>query len=530
MRDCPFPVLLMLLSLSIMLIGMALVIDDNDFGVLMMEKQFPKLLQTKRKLNNSYETEIDFYFYNITNPIEVERGNKAKTEPVGPFRYVKNFIQTNEFNKDKTIHKFRLQSNYHLVGENKVKITTFNGPKLITTNLLGKLPQLMQETLAIMITLQEPSSLVTKTANEILFGYDDPLLLAANAYFGELFFPGIQFGYFLPQNQTSIDLSVKIDNIENFGNVLTFNGEPVKEPNATLGLTFAPIINQTQITVFDPFLCQSLTYTLNETEPSFVTDNHKYTSDFDKVDISQCIQSKFGHAAPITISQPKGHKSYIKVDPITGIVYKRLKRYKLSLVDKPILWFEERTMLKLDKRRNLYWNTILPFSSIVRVSRYLYLASGITFMIMLSSMLWPLKSEDRLPGDYDFYNQVYASSESDQSLIDNQIEEIEEDCETRVQNWLASGGEYSDDSLMDESLPTDIATPTTTVTEEILGQEESPSPPKNNLRSLVRHWEILSQDQIQISRTQNRSRSTGIWIIFKLAYFYRARRSLEGQD
>ena len=523
MRDCPFPVLLMLLSLSIMLIGMALVIDDNDFGVLMAKKNFPKLLQVKQKLNNSYETEVDFYFYNITNPEEVERGNQAKTEQVGPFRYVKNPIRIDDFNKDKTVHKFRQKPNYHSLKENQAKITTFNGPKLIVTNLLSNLPQLMQETLAIMIKLQEPTAVVTKTANELLFGYEDSLLQAADSYFGELFFPGIQFGYFLPQNQTSIDLTVKIDNVENFGNVITFNGEPVNQPNQTLGLTFAPINNETQITIFEPFLCQSLIYTLNETEPSFVTDNYKYTSDFDKIDLSQCIQSKFGHAAPITISQPKERKSYIKMDPMTGIVYKRLKRYELSLVDNPILWFEERTTLKLDSRRDLYWNTILPFSSIVRVTRYLYLASGIIFMIMLSSMLWPSKTDDRLPDDYDFYNQVYASSESDQSLIDNQIEEIEEDCETRVQNWLA---EFSEDSLMDESLPTDIATPTTTVTEDVLEQEESPSPPKNNLRPLIRHWEILSQDQIQISRTQNRTRSTGIWIICKLAYFYRARRSL----
>ena len=98
MRDCPFPVLLMLLSISIMLIGMALVIDDNDFGVLMAKKHFSQLLQVKQKLNNSYETEVDFYFYNITNPEEVERGNQAKTEQVGPFRYVKNPIRIDDFN------------------------------------------------------------------------------------------------------------------------------------------------------------------------------------------------------------------------------------------------------------------------------------------------------------------------------------------------------------------------------------------------------------------------------------------------
>ena len=115
----------------------------------------------------------------------------------------------------------------------------------------------------------------------------------------------------------------------------------------------------------------------------------------------------------------------------------------------------------------------------------------------------------------------------------DEIDIVEQDCETRVNTWLQavdSSEVSSESTVQDSAIPnTDQNTVTeehtgkltsldpilnkfeesqATLTEETTEEPLPESPPKTGLGSLVRHWEILSQDQIQISRNQNRTRST----------------------
>ena len=135
------------------------------------------------------------------------------------------------------------------------------------------------------ISLQEPTKLVTKSPHELLFGYDDVLLEATNGYFGDLFYPGVQFGYFLPQNQTSPEIIISTDTIDDFGTVKYFQGQhevpfwPNKKDQqirGSNGLIFSPLQNSTELFAFDPFLCKSVKYTQIESEQSFITNNMKF--------------------------------------------------------------------------------------------------------------------------------------------------------------------------------------------------------------------------------------------------------------
>ena len=73
--------------------------------------------------------------------------------------------------------------------------------------------------------------------------------------------------------------------------------------------------------------------------------------------------------------------------------------------------------------------------------------------------------------DYDFYNQIYDSDDSDQSLIEgDEIDVVEQDCETRVNTWLQS---VDSSEVSSESTVQDSAIPNTdqnTVTEEHTGK------------------------------------------------------------
>ena len=116
MRNCPLPLLLALLSLSIMLIGMALVIDDNDFGAELARRRWPELLRAKRELERGhYETEIDFYLFNVTNAGEVEHGNEPVMETVGPYKFRSEEVKSEEHGYDVTLDNFNLASNYQSV-------------------------------------------------------------------------------------------------------------------------------------------------------------------------------------------------------------------------------------------------------------------------------------------------------------------------------------------------------------------------------------------------------------------------------
>ena len=244
-----------------------------------------------------------------------------------------------------------------------------------------------------------------------MFGYNDVLLEATNGYFGDLFYPGVQFGYFLPQNQTSPEIIISTDTIDDFGTVKYFEGRQEvpfwpdnkdQQIRGTNGLTFSPLRNSTELFVFDPFLCKSVKFDQEESEQSFITDNIKFILDLEaeQLDISKCINMKFHSEAPIVISKPRSLDSYLKLDPITGIVYKKVTRFQVNLATDstlPILWFEEKVSLKRNVKRRIYWSTVLPIASLNYITRYFYLGAIISFLFGIAGVLWPRKT-DRLPG------------------------------------------------------------------------------------------------------------------------------------
>ena len=109
---------------------------------------------------------------------------------------------------------------------------------------------------------------------------------------------------------------------------------------------------------------------------------------------------KFHNEAPIIISKPHDRDSYLKLDPITGIVYKKVTRFQVNLQANstlPIFWFEEKVSLKRNVKRRIYWSTVLPIASLNYISRYFYLGAIISFLVGIAVVLWPRKT-DRLPG------------------------------------------------------------------------------------------------------------------------------------
>lgn len=162
--------------------------------------------------------ETTFYLFNITNPQEVRRGEPYILDEIGPFVYKKYDRRENleyAMNKQSIIYDSNV---YYIFNEEKsighpkdFNLTMANIPLVSTLKSVEQKPTMVAKMLK--VALQRlPSSIsnifIHRTADEILWGYEDPLLAALHKSAPEMvpssYFQLQHNDTFTPENEISI--------------------------------------------------------------------------------------------------------------------------------------------------------------------------------------------------------------------------------------------------------------------------------------------------------------------------------------
>lgn len=254
-----------------------------------------------------------FYFYNITNPSEVENnGAKPNLVEIGPFVYRLKIHNTPVINPNGTISFYRNRTwifdRQASVMDENTTIHTINAPLVIALNWIGKLNWAMRQILEQALRLVDHGFIIERSIKELTFlGYNDTLM-EAGAYVNPTATAGYngKFGYFHHKNGTSdylytiysgvndinkVNLLTRIngvDKLDIWADETSENHDCNRFNDSTLGEMFPAKRNsQTKsIKIFTPDLSRTLSFTYQKSHFLFerletwkyLFSNHNFAS------------------------------------------------------------------------------------------------------------------------------------------------------------------------------------------------------------------------------------------------------------
>ncbi|XP_028172465.1 scavenger receptor class B member 1 [Ostrinia furnacalis] len=220
------------------------------------------------------------YIFNVTNPQGfLENGEKPKLVEVGPFVYREDMEKVNiKFHDNDTVtfqHNKILRFVPELSVDKAQKLVVPNIPLLTVTsfspNLAGFLFNLLVSGLA--ITYKDRAKpFVQVTAEQLVFGYDDPLVTLAHYFYPKGKRPNSQMGLLLARNGTLDEVETIYTgqkSMERFGYIDKINGldhlphwkeRPCNNIRASEGSFFPPraVTKSDIVHVYDKDLCRIL--------------------------------------------------------------------------------------------------------------------------------------------------------------------------------------------------------------------------------------------------------------------------------
>ncbi|XP_034827962.1 scavenger receptor class B member 1 [Maniola hyperantus] len=222
------------------------------------------------------------YIFNVTNPQGfLENGEKPKLNEVGPFVYREDMEKVNiKFHDNDTVsyqHNKILRFVPELSVDKTQKLVVPNIPLLTVTSFSPNLPTWLFNVLVtgLAITYRDRSKpFVQITAEELVFGYDDPLVTLAHYFYPKGKRPNSQMGLLLARNGTleevhTINTGQRLDK---FGYLDKLNGldhlpywrdSPCNNIKASEGSFFPPpaTTKDKTVYVYDKDLCRIMPFT-----------------------------------------------------------------------------------------------------------------------------------------------------------------------------------------------------------------------------------------------------------------------------
>ena len=235
-----------------------------------------------------------FYFFNITNPQEIERfGAKPNLKEIGPFTYRMYLNKTRvTFNPNGTV-TYREKKTWYFrrdlsVADESQIVTTLNGPLALTLTLIQSAPSAVRVIVNLALEALTEGFFIKRSVKQLLFqGYPDVL-----TSFAPLMNPDItqytsgRFAWLIGKNATDdgiFNVFTGVDDIETFNLIDNFKNlsqlpywltqECNSFKGATNGEARPPLAGETSVRIFHPDLCRILELEYNNTHIADGTDD-----------------------------------------------------------------------------------------------------------------------------------------------------------------------------------------------------------------------------------------------------------------
>ncbi|CAH8451988.1 unnamed protein product [Heterobilharzia americana] len=207
-------------------------------------------------LEPSVPVYAQFYFFNLTNPIEFQAGQKPCVQQLGPYTYREKRMKIN-ISIDNELISYREIRQYYFDANlsNGTEMDLITGVNLAFISIAAKMnsvPWFIDRIVEQIEKYFHDGLILTKTVNELLWGYEDEFLKALSKI--GLAIPTTHIGLLMNINNTVSDY-VTVDNgrinSSMVGQIVKFHG------NETLSYWTTPtanMINGSDGTIFHPFI------------------------------------------------------------------------------------------------------------------------------------------------------------------------------------------------------------------------------------------------------------------------------------
>ncbi|KAM4527640.1 lysosome membrane protein 2c [Odontesthes bonariensis] len=388
-------------SILILILGISLVLSDV----------FPHFIQSVVKtevvLKNGTETfeawedppapiYMQFYFFNVTNPLEVLEGDRPAVMEIGPYTYREYRPMEQVAFQDNGTKVTAVNTKTYIFQRNMSRgpesdlIRTVNIPAMTVMEQVKNSPLEARVVSDYMKSTGE-GLFSTHTVGELLWGYEDNLLKALKLLKPEL---DDVFGLFYKSNASNDGTYVFFtgqQNYKDFARVATWRDESslnwwtsdeCNMINGTNGASFHPIITKNEaLYMFSSDLCRSL-YALYEDDVTvrgipgyrFVPPSEVFANrTVNPANAGFCVPagnclgsgllnvSACKQGAPIIMSSPhfyqaddkfvqdvfgmepkkEQHQTAIDINPITGIILQAAKRLQINVYVEKISTFSQ---------------------------------------------------------------------------------------------------------------------------------------------------------------------------------------------
>uniref|UniRef100_A0A2K5EF87 Scavenger receptor class B member 2 n=1 Tax=Aotus nancymaae TaxID=37293 RepID=A0A2K5EF87_AOTNA len=351
-----------------------------------------------------------FYFFNVTNPEEILRGETPQVEEVGPYTYreLRNKANIQFGDNGTTIsavsNKAYVFERDQSVGDPKVDlIRTLNIPVL--TVIEWSQVHFLREIIEAMLKAYQQKLFVTHTVDELLWGYKDEILSLIH-----VFRPDISpyFGLFYEKNGTNDGDYVFLtgeDNYLNFTKIVEWNGK------TSVYITFSDYESVQGLPAFRYKVPAEILANTSDNAGFCIPEGNCLGSGVLNVSICK-------NGAPIIMSFPhfyqaderfvsaiegmhpnkEDHETFVDINPLTGIILKAAKRFQINIYVKksddfvetgdirtmvfPVMYLNESVLI--DKETASRLKSVINTTLIITNIPYIIMALGVFFGLVFT--------------------------------------------------------------------------------------------------------------------------------------------------
>ncbi|XP_053317639.1 lysosome membrane protein 2 [Spea bombifrons] len=379
------------LSLLLLIVSIALLISHTFMDTVERRVKQATVLKNGTEvyedwINPPPPIYMQFYFFNVTNPLEILSGEKPIVQEIGPYTYREyrprenvSFLDNGTAVSATTPKTYVFEPDKSVSDPHEDLIRTVNIP-VVTILEMTKDNKVLKPVVEGVLKTYNEGMFVTRSVHELLWGYRDPLLSKVHVFNHSI---SPDFGLFYEMNTTDdgeyVFLTGSTDYME-FSQIAEWKGQKSLDwwtsdtcnmINGTDGTSFHPLISQDDsIFIFSSDLCRSLETVYERTEKVNKIPVFRFapsSKTFANVSVNpenagfcvpagNCLPSgllnvsKCKGGAPIILSSPhfyqadeslinsidgmnpkkEDHETFLDINPLTGILIQAAKRIQVN--------------------------------------------------------------------------------------------------------------------------------------------------------------------------------------------------------